>query len=307
MKKLKLIFILMIVSLLSVPGVAFAEGWAEKTAAKITTFMLGYFFEPVFDALVEALGYLMITPSFDDPSMTYVKLTMQHFQIIAGCLLVLTFGFRLFKIKVGAVTGGQTEPLPDMIFRALMSAAMIPGLPYFLDWLINVNRALIEYIQARGVDLTKSLNLLSFPDGSGILLLVAFIIFIVALIGLTVSNAIRIAELCILYVFAPIMAVSYTGKGETFQIWITQAISVTFTQALQFFLVGLSMNMVGELNATKWWTLIAPIGAIVVAIRGPQLLKQYIYSSGVGGFATGMAQSATSGAIYARMMKLGGK
>lgn len=305
MKKVKIFLFALPVLLLAIPSVAFAESWAERQSGNILLYLLKFFFEPIFDGMIDILGFLMTTPSFESETLSYVKTINTDMQIIAGCLLVLTVTFRLFKIKIGTVTGGQVEPLPDMLFRALMSGVMISGLPFLLEKMIELNRILIEYISARGVDLTQSLNMLAFPGNNGIVMVLAFCIFIVAIVALTISNAIRIAELCMLYVFAPIMAVSHAGKGETFQIWITQAITVTFTQSVQFFMVGFAMNLTANISATEWWAWIAPIGAVVVAIRGPQLLKQFLYNSGVGGFSSGMAQSAASSAIYSKMMKVG--
>lgn len=305
MKRVRIALFVIVALSLAVPSVAFADSWAEKQAGNILMYLLKFFFEPVFDALVDMLGSIMVTPSFDSPTLSYVKTVNQDLQIAAGSLLVLTVTFRLFKIKMGNITGGQVEPVPDMLWRALMSAVMISGLPFFLEKMIELNRVLIDYIKFKGVDMTQSLNMLSFPGNNGIVMLLAFIIFIVALVALAISNAIRIAELCMLYVFAPIMAVSHAGKGETFQIWITQALTVTFTQSVQFFMVGFALNLTANIAAYEWWAWLAPIGAIVVAIRGPQILKQFLYSSGVGGFAGGMAQSAASSAIYTKMMKVG--
>lgn len=99
------------------------------------------------------------------------------------------------------------------------------------------------------------------------------------------------------------MAVSHAGKGESFQIWVMQAVSVTFTQAVQFFLVGFALNNSANMALNSWTSLLLPIGSVVLAIRGPQVLKQFLYSSGVTGVAVGYSQAAFSQAIYGAMLK----
>ncbi|WP_101809555.1 conjugal transfer protein TrbL family protein [Paenibacillus pasadenensis] len=301
MKKKRISSLLFFLFLMTLPNVAYAESWAERTAGGVVTYILKYFFEPLFNAAVEVLGSIMIT----DPFSTYplIDKVKAMVQLIAISLLFCTVAFRLFRTRVGIATGGQTEPLADLLFRSMISGVLIFALPFMLEHLIKINDVIIEIIKTLNVDLTGNLNALNFYGGRDIVLFLAFIVFIVALIGVTISNTIRFAELCVLYCIAPIMAVSHAGKGEAFQIWVTQAIAVTFTQSIQFFLIALTFEFLGNMELNSWTQMVAPIGACVIAVKGPQSLKQLMYSSGVGGFGAGMGQQATTTAIYSKMMK----
>lgn len=305
MQKLKVLIPLLLIVFASFPPIVFAESWVEKQTGKVLTSTAKFVFEPALDGMVVALGAMMSTPSFRSGDLQFVHVVMQDMQILAFSLLTLTVAFRIWRTTTGKVMGGQAEPIPDILFRAVVSGILIFILPEILNKLIELNNVFISYVQTRGVNLTEGLKAVAYPATGKFILVVAICIFIIALIGLTVSNAIRIAELCLLYVFAPIMAVSHAGKGEAFQIWITQAVAVSLTQSVQFYLVGLALNLTGNIDMMQWWSWIAPIGAIVISIRGPQLLKQYLYTSGVGGFSTGTGQSIVSSAVYSKMMKIG--
>lgn len=305
MRKFKRSIMIAILIFATTPTVVFAQSWVEKQTEKMLTFIAKLIFEPLLEGMLSALEAMMSTPSFDDPNLSFVKIVMQDMQILAASLLALNLAFRIWKFQTGTAFGGQTEPFPDIIYRTCMSGVLIFGLPEILNKLMELNSVLIQYISERGMDFTELMEDVTIPGTGDFIMLLVVCIFIIALVGLTISNAMRIAELCLLYVFAPIMAVSYAGKGETFQIWITQAVSVSLTQCVQFYLLSLSINFMGNISTGEWWSWIAPIGAIVISIRGPQLLKQFLYSSGVGGFATGAAQSVASSAIYSKMMKVG--
>ncbi|MCY9763553.1 hypothetical protein M5X06_00220 [Paenibacillus alvei] len=285
---------------LLIPNLVFA-GWVEKTVGSALAYLCELLFKPVFDTMVEALGGMLSTPDFKD--LPFVEKAMRYSRYIAGSLLVTQFVFRIWKSKTSKLTTGNAEPYPDIIWRSLLSAVLIYGLPEILRYLLRINALLIEGIGQMGVDFTSGLKALVFPGSGATILVIFFCIFVVALIGLTLSNAIRLAELCFLYIIGPIIAVSHAGKGESFQIWVMQAVAVTFTQAVQFLMVGAAMNFTVNAEFNQWYSFLLPIGAIVVAVRGPQMLKQFLYSTGTAGAMTGGVKSIASTAIYTKMMK----
>lgn len=301
------VILLAMALLLLIPNVAFATvtggGYVERKMGEGMAYIATLIFKPVFDDMVTALGAMMSTPDLD--SLSNVSKFLFYTKILAYSLLTVNLIFRAWRFQTGKVFGGQTEPLPDLLWRTLLSAILIEGLPQILKLLIKLNNALIQLIKTEGkVDFTAGLKVIAFPNGGAqLLLIICVVIFTIALVALTVSNAIRLAELVFLYLFAPIMAVSHAGKGESFQIWIMQAVSVSLTQSIQFLLTSFALNFAANISYDKWYSYLLPIGSIVLAIRGPQLLKQFLYSTGVGGVGTGAAKSFLSTALYTKMMK----
>ena len=99
-----------------------------------------------------------------------------------------------------------------------------------------------------------------------------------------------------LFIFAPFVAALFIRNGEYLTNWLKNTCAVVFTQAFHalFLLIamkillheGMGLNeffsndeISAALIVTKFFTF---IGTIVVAIRGPRILKEFLYSSGAG-------------------------
>jgi hypothetical protein len=303
--KVLVLFTLTISVMIFLPNIAYA-GWVEEKIGDGIAYVLTLIFKPIFDSLIKALQMTLNSPT-NLEELPFIPQVMHGMRYLAYTLLGLNLTFRAWRYQTGGVRG-EVEPMSDILFRAGISAILIYALPEILNYILRLNEAIMNWLASLGIDFGSGLKLLAFPMGGGsaLVLILFFIIFVIALVGLTISNAIRIAELAFLFAIAPIIAVSHSGKGESLQIWIMQAVAVSFTQSVQFGLVGFALNLVVNININEWWTWIAPVGAVVLAIRGPQVIKQYLYSSGVSGFSVGMAQTAMSYHIYSRMMKVRG-
>lgn len=264
--------------------------------------MLQVIFEPIFASMVDLLTNLLSTP--DIKNISFVFTSMIYAQVLASILLFSQFVFRVWNSMSSRAFSGQSEPLSFIMWRTLLSGFLIYAMPHFLDWLIQLNAALIELIGRLGVDFQRNIKSIEYPQAADLSIVLFFIVWIVALVGLVISNAMRLAELCFLYVIGPILAVSYAGKGETFNIWIIQSVAVTFTQAVQFWLVGASLNFTVDMASNLTINnLLLPIGTAILAVMGPTVLKNLLYTSGAGQALTGGVKSGFSTVVYAKMMK----
>ncbi|OBZ15938.1 hypothetical protein A8L34_28235 [Bacillus sp. FJAT-27264] len=281
------------------PNMVHASWMGDKVNDAISD-VLGTIFEPIFEGMMYVLKAILVQPANMD-GIPYVHNAMIGMQIIAFSLLATTLGFRGFMHMATGGSGGA--PMSDILGKVWISAILIIALPHMLtDILLPLNSALISWIQALGVDFKNGIALLVFPIGQGLTTIIMAVIWLIALLVLVWSNAVRNAELIFIYMISPLLAVSNAGRGEALQAWIVQAVSVTFTQAAQYALVGLSFNLM--LSSTyDWWTYVAGIGAIAVAVRGPQVIKQFLYSSGTAGGVGGAAQQLGGTAVYRMMLK----
>lgn len=302
-KRWKISFFTSVFLLLAFPSIAFAASYLERKAGDIVAHICTMVFKPIFDTMLTALAAVMLTPTNFD-SVPFVMKVKFNLTIVAYSLLALNLAFRAWRFSSAHAMGGEKEPLSSILMKTFMSGILIIGLPEILKFILKINEVMILMLKSAGVNFDTGINMLVFPaTGAPFVLLLCFCFFVIALVGLVVSNAIRWAELCTLFMLAPVMAVSHAGKGETFQIWVTQAIVVSLTQAFQFGVCGLALNFIVNIQQDEWWSWLAPIGGIVLSIKGPQWLKQFLYTSGVGGFATSSGQQVTMNAIYSKMMK----
>ncbi len=146
---------------------------------------------------------------------------------------------------------------------------------------------------------------------------------VVLLVVVSVQVAIRAAELVVYVVAAPLVALGQMNPdGGTWSSWWTNLVILSLSQAVQMLcFVGMveSTQVLTSPADTRWlhtllahapvaapvvmsgdvlmaavniiFTVLLMIGWLVVAVRGPHLLKQWAYHSGVGG---GMMYVGTS-------------
>lgn len=299
-KRKPILFVIVALTFLF-PSAAHASWIGDKAIDAINS-VLASIFEPIFDGMLLALNAILVNPTSMD-GIPYVNDIKNGMVIIAICLLVTNVGFRGLMYMLTGTTGTNHAPMSDILGKAWISAILIAALPPILkDVLLPLNSYLMNWVQSIGVNFENGLLAMAFPVYNTLTNVIIFCVWLIAMVGLLWSNAVRVAELILLYFIGPLIAVSHSGRGEALQIWITQAVAVTFTQSLQYTLVGLSFNLM--LAATyDWWTYLGGIGAVVLAIRGPQVIKQFLYSTGTAGGATSLAQQAAGTAIYRSMMK----
>ena len=162
-------------------------------------------------------------------------------------------------------------------------------------------------------------NVAALPSAAVALALVLVLgigVGVVLLIVVCFQVAIRGAELTVYYLASPLVALGQmNADGGTWSAWWTNLVILSLSQAVQMLcfmgLVGTTQLLTSPVD-TQWVThlvqhmpLAAPvtvlsagglmmvvnlimalllmIGWLVVAIRGPHLLKQWAYHSGVGG------------------------
>lgn len=267
-------FWIIFVFLLLYPTTVYAG--VGDTVAKAITYVLKLMLEPIFDGMLDALNYVLASPTrlHDYP---YIETIKNGMQVLAASLLATNLVFRGITYMTDINTG-QDVPMAEVLVKTLMAGTLIVALPWILEYiLLRANEYLMDWIASLGV--TVQFHWTIIWDVSLHIVLILFV-WLISLVFLLVVNAIRVAEIIVLYLIAPLIAVSHAGKGEALQNWITNAIAVVFTQSVQYTLVGLSFNLMADFGG-EWWTYLGSIGMIVLAIRGPQVLKQYLYSSGV--------------------------
>ena len=305
MRNPRVVIFLTLCLLLLFPSAAHASWVGDKVNDAISD-VLADIFEPIFNTMLLVLDKVLADPANFD-SVSFIRTVKNGMATIAFSLLVTTLGFRGLMYMINGTTGANNTPMSDLLARAFQSAVLIVSLPWLLENVIlKANAFMMGWIGSVGVDFKAGLKAILFPSSVGLTVTIIFVIWLISLIALLWANAVRSAELIFLYMMGPLIAVSQAGRGEALQIWITQSIAVAFTQSFQFAAVGLSFNLLNVstvTDASGWWKYLAGIGAIVVAIRGPQFLKQFLYSTGTAGAAGGAAQQIGGTMMYKHMMK----
>lgn len=230
-----------------------------------------------------------------------------YVQVMAGSLLTLAIVWEALKQQSGGAFAVKEKSISVLSLKTVFAGAMI----YFLPWSVThifspINNNLMMLIQNIGVQITENKfnSYKSWSDNlvnlGGLMILMGLILAVAFLI-LAIAGAIRYVELFICILFAPIAAISIINEGEGVQVWVRETVCVVFTQSIHVLLLEMLIKIFS--TTTGPMLLILSIGVIAVMLKGPQVLRTFVYSSGVGNASIGAVGSAGRMAAMKYIMK----
>ena len=180
--------------------------------------------------------------------------------------------------------------------------AMLPGLPALL-----LHEAFIAAAGAgiAGLGSTVTIAAGAVTLSGGVLAiciaLIPVLIYVGLLLALWLQMAIRSIDFLVAAFLAPFAALGYMSPNEGMaSTWLTNVGILVGSQVLQVLLLYVAVGVLA-LPGVGWaFRLLLSIAAIIVALRGPHMLRQYTYHTGTGSMAMQGAQAAMRG------VKLGG-
>lgn len=250
--------------------------------------------------MLEGVSVWIVSPT-DLSRIPFVETTLKYMQYIALSLLVISVIYEILKSFTNEMYGNGGKSIDLILFQAIKAVILIYASPFILEEIIiKSNNALLGLIPSFGVnfgyldqrfydDITQAT--FGLVEGVGALIIMIFIVFIIgiALMIIVLIGGYRYAQLSFLLVISPLLAVSTSNQGEAYNVWVREAIAVTFTQCLHFWLLTLFV----ELFVTPtFWNLMMSLGVLIIMITGPAAIKPYIHSSGVGGALVGTGRFA---------------
>jgi hypothetical protein len=239
---------------------------------------------------------------------------LDYSRLAATCLVTIFFMIRILNGMKENITGENNANFAEIMGSYLISYALISATPYIVTkFLMVISKNLLDDIpyftlghnSLDDIDPSKGINgLIDYADytqyGTWFWVIVLIILFI-ALIAFTLSSAILNVELGILILLGPLIATTFQNRSQVFRMYWTECVAVVFTRNLQLFLF---LAMLGFLVKGPS-NLLYAFGVAVVAIRGPQVLRQYLQGGSVpgGGVAGGVGRLV----VYRTMFKAIGK
>jgi hypothetical protein len=228
---------------------------------------------------------------------TYINVSsiLVYFQYLAAAFLILAVAWEGLKQNSGQMISAEKKSVGTILLQVFWSGFLI----YFMPWslmniFIPINNALVEFIKNFGVQFTidnlwssaQSTVITSGPSttnrGGVNILLYLFLGLAYFILGLVAS--IRYIELIIAYLIAPFVAVSAVRTGDAINVWVRETTAIVFTQVLHIFLLKIVM-IIFQSYFTSQAQIILSIACIVVMLRGPQVLRTFLYASGTGSVA----------------------
>ncbi len=202
-----------------------------------------------------------------------------YIQVLAGALLVLKVAWEVFGQITGNIPNVSGRSIGRLVLQTLWAASLIFLLPAMVtDILIRINNYLMELVISIGgasmdIDIIRS----TFITTSSFIILLS-LAWAVAFLLLAIAGAIRYVELIIAILLAPIAALSVVRGNGTLITWASDTTAIVFTQTIHVLLLQLLALIVTKTSGVMMFFL--SFGVMAVVLKGPQILRKYIYSSG---------------------------
>lgn len=226
-------------------------------------------------------------------------------QTIAASLLAVAIVWEALQNVVFRSIDTNEKSLSELVKGGMISGFLIMFLPYAVtNILIPINNLFVEVILEVGIGIDIFDRFLKIPpidellDSSGFL--IVMLIFVIAALLLSIIAAIRYVEIIVILILSPFVAISIARNGDALGIWVRETVAIVFTQTIHMILLNLLITFAAS---PSFWGYLKALGVIIVMLRGPQLLRQFLYSTGAGSVALSVAGSASRFVAMRMMIK----
>ncbi|WP_054029115.1 conjugal transfer protein TrbL family protein [Bacillus sp. FJAT-28004] len=252
-------------------------------------------------------------------NMAVVSNSILYAQALAGSILIMKFTYELWYNHILRANGDSDADVQGVMVRLVQAAAMIITVPWITTEVYKWGTAIATDIGklegkniSAGGDELKTMLIGALAASMGPLLIITAVVALFAIIVyllILVQSFIRAAELAVVATVGSFMALGLTNpNSQAFQGWWRELLNISLAQAIQLFLVKCSFFAIA-INPKPEYPLLNVMifaGFIWVTYKSPTILKQYIYSTGVGKGAGQVAQQAGS-MVMMRKLMTGGK
>ena len=213
-----------------------------------------------------------------------VKSFLVYSQVLATVLLVTVILWEAFKSQTGGVLRTENNSLSIMAGKTIVSGVCIYFLPFLvLNILLPINEAVVKIITEVGKNYRLEDNVItSFQNlqKEGIVIVLGLLILSIGFVILAIISAIRFVDIIIAIIISPLVAVSFVKSEEGLINWAREVFCVVFTQSILILLLQILIKIMTDNQNLAG--IVLSIACMTVMLRGPQVLRQYVYKSGAG-------------------------
>lgn len=232
--------------------------------------------------------------------LSFVSQAINFVQVLAITLLIIKKSIEGVNTYT-LYEGGDPEADPiGLLIRTAQATIIILTLPWLIKEVFEfgmlVTEDIISLTTSSGLGGLES-NLSSFLAGGGITLsiIISLFVLLIAICIIFVQASIRSAEIALMAVISPVMALSLSqSNSATWQQWFKQYVVICVSQAMQLFMLQGAIYMIAYTGTTNFGSILSTIGWLIMTISAPKFIKQFTYNSGLGGAVGGGARQALS-------------
>jgi len=253
--------------------------------------------ENLFDFFIKFINTLIVQPTEPGKYIANFDQYLKGVQYFAGGLLVIFVIFAVFR-QISGIMYQSDRSLGTYFIHVTLAGGLIFILPKVVTIVfLPLNNALISFISSVGVDASRIEESLSPSSGWGAvakeswMFSVMSLILTIALLALCITGAIRYIETLIAILISPLVALSVINTSDGLQIWIRETIAIVFTQSVHFLIIQILLSIMAGVD-NMVLVLVLSIGTVVVGLKGPQIIRQYLYRTGTSSTIVASAGSA---------------
>jgi hypothetical protein len=250
--------------------------------------------ESLLNFMFKYITQVVIDPTEPGKYLTNFEQYLKGVQFFAGGLLVIFVVLAVFR-QLSGVMYQNEKSIGTYFIHVTFAGGLIYILPKTVTLVfLPLNNLLISFIGEIGIDTSRIED--SFQSAWGLIkeesvMKIIFLILIVALLALGIAGAIRYIETLIAILISPLVALSVINSSDGLNIWIREIVAIIFTQTIHFLILQILLSIMGGVE-NFMVMMILSIGTISVGLRGPQILRQYLYKSGTSSVLVSSAGSA---------------
>jgi len=261
--------------------------------------------ESLLNFTFEVISQVVIQPTEPGKYLTNFNEYLKGVQFFAGGLLVVFVIWSVFR-QISGVMYDSEKSMGTYFIHVTFAGGLIYILPKTVTLVfIPLNNALIGFIGSVGISTSRIDS--SFQSAWGLIkeekiVEVMFLVLVIALFFLGIAGAIRYIETLVAILISPLVAISVINNSDGLQIWVREITAIVFTQTIHFLILQILLSIMGGVSNIMIM-LILSIGTIAVGLRGPQILRQYLYKTGTSSALVSSAGSVSRLGMIAVMVK----
>ena len=261
--------------------------------------------ESMLDFIFDFISQVVVQPTEPGKYLTNFNEYLKGVQFFAGGLLVVFVIWSVFR-QLSGVMYDNEKSMGTYFIQVTFAGGLIYILPKAVTLIfLPLNNALIGFIGSVGISTSRVND--SFQSAWGLVkeenvVMLMFLVLVIAIFVLGIAGAIRYIETLIAILVAPLVAISVINNNDAINVWIRELIAIVFTQTIHFLLLQILLSIMGGVS-NMVIMLILSIGTIAVGLKGPQILRQYLYKTGTSSALVSSAGSVSRLGMIGIMVK----
>lgn len=274
--------------------------------------ILEYFFNEFLRDLISTFSEFLVnimSTSLKVLELPFVRNGVSYAQALAFAILAAKVIYEGINQYILYQSGDPDADPAGLIIRTGKAVAVISTLPWIVLQIftfgtkVATDVAKLDFGKTSVSDFTFIAAYTASTGGLPVTLMGIIVVIMVLVIA--IQATIRGAELALMAVLGPIMALNLTANNQNvWSSWIKQVIIICTSQALQIFMIKGAFTLVSTGISTGGFLLL--FGWLWVTIKCPKYLQQFAYSTGFTGAVGGTVKQAGSMAVMKMIMSKGG-